>query len=92
MTKGILLLVQFLQLINLIVTGVDNGSEELKSVEQNDYYKNKWTFLPDIIHERSWHTAVSMGNKMFIIGGYKTVSCELLMTVILKNSQYRIIH
>ena len=47
MTKGILLLVQFLQLINLIVTGVDNGSEELKSVEQNDYYENKWNFLPD---------------------------------------------
>ena len=39
--------------------------------------KKKWTYLPDMIEERSYHAAVSVGNKMFIIGGYRSTSCEV---------------
>ena len=30
-----------------------------------------------MIEERSYHAVVSMGNKMFVIGGEKTKSCEV---------------
>ena len=57
----------------------DYGS--LKSVESYDYHEDKWIFLPDMIFERCGHAAVSMGNKMFIIGGFDegiyTLPCEV---------------
>ena len=49
----------------------------MKSVEKYDYYENKWTFLPDMNKERSQHAAVSMGNKIFVIGGCYTTSSEV---------------
>ena len=27
--------------------------------------------------KRSWHASASMGNKLFVIGGKKSISCEL---------------
>ena len=60
----------------IVVTGGDIDNEALKSVEAYDYYENKWTYLPDMIEERRLHATVSMGNKMFVIGGYKISSCE----------------
>ena len=63
----------------IVVTGGDDYDEddELKSVEQYDYFEDKWINLSDLIEERSCHAAVSMGNKMFVIGGYWTTSCEV---------------
>ena len=54
---------------------------QLKSVEAYDYHENKWTYLPDIIKERYCHASVSMGNKMFVIGGKLTASCEVFDSV-----------
>ena len=56
----------------IVVTG-----NYLKSVEAYDYYENKWTYLPDMNKERSCHASVSMGNKLFVIGGYSNTSCEV---------------
>ena len=39
------------------------------SVEAFDHHENKWTYLPPIPYGRHDHGAVSMGNKMFLIGG-----------------------
>ena len=50
----------------LVVT----GGAFTNSVEAYDYYENKWTYLPDMIEERHYHASVSMGNKLFVIGGY----------------------
>ena len=33
--------------------------------------------LPDMIERRYRHASVSMGNKIFVIGGYKTSNCEV---------------
>ena len=44
--------------------------DELKSVETYDYYEDKWTYLADMIEQRSDHAAVSIGNKTFVIGGF----------------------
>ena len=50
----------------------------LKSVEAYDHHEDKWNFLPNMQFERCGHTAVSMGNKMFIIGG---VNEKFMMTI-----------
>ena len=52
-----------------------------KSVEAYDYYENKWNYLPDMIEKRGSHASVSMGNKMFVIGGYNTLTCEIFDSV-----------
>ena len=55
--------------------------EYLESVEAYDHHKDKWTFLADMKFGRYGHSAVSMGNKMFIIGGFGqvfiTLPCEV---------------
>ena len=62
----------------IVFTGGENFVKgELNSVEAYDYHENKWIYLPDLIEERSNHAAVSMGNKMFVIGGYYTTNCEV---------------
>ena len=61
----------------IVVTRGVSKCLRLTSVEAYDYYKNKWTCLPDIIEKIFSHAAVSMGNKMFIIGGENTPSCEV---------------
>ena len=49
----------------------------LKSVEAYDHHENKWTNLLDMIEARCNHAAVSMGNKMFVIGRAYTTCCEV---------------
>ena len=63
----------------IVVTGGYDYKQgtELKSVEAYDYYDNKWTYLPDMIEERYGHASVSMGDKMFVIDGKLTASCEV---------------
>ena len=47
------------------------------SVETYDYHDNKWNYLPSMTDRRYGHSTVSMGNKLFVVGGYKTSSCEV---------------
>ena len=61
----------------IVVTGGVYNWNELKSVEAYDYYENKWTYLPDMIEERFYHAAASMGNKQFVIGGDINTNCEV---------------
>ena len=61
----------------IVVTGGDNNWDGIKSAEAYDYYENKWTYLPNMIEARCQHAAVSMENKMFVIGRRKTLSCEV---------------
>ena len=49
----------------------------LKSVETFDYYENKWIYLPDMIEKRNDHASVTIGNKLFVIGGYRMATCEM---------------
>ena len=53
----------------------------LKSVEAYDYHENKWTYLPDMNCARFFHGSVSMGNKMFMIGGTMTKTCEVFDSI-----------
>ena len=58
----------------IVVTG---GCFYSYSVEAYDYYENKWTYLPHMIESRNSHASVSMGNKLFVVGGEHTSSCEV---------------
>ena len=61
----------------IVVTGGESDWSTLKSVEAYDYFENKWTYLPDMIEERYYHASVSIGNKLFVIGGVCPISCEV---------------
>ena len=41
----------------------------VSSVEAYDYHENKWSSFPSMLTPRENHTAVSISNKMFVIGG-----------------------
>ena len=61
-----------------IVVSGGLGYSKLKSVEVYDHYENKWSYYPDMLEARHGHSAVSMNNKMFIIGGIiSNNSCEV---------------
>ena len=62
----------------IVVTGGVNYLSRFKSVEAFDYCENKWTYLQDMNEKRSNHAAVSIGNKMFVIGRAYSTSCEVL--------------
>ena len=49
-----------------------------KSVEAYCFHENKWTRLPDMLNERSFHGTVSIVNKLFVIGGDNSTTCEVL--------------
>ena len=62
----------------IVVFGGGNScSYATKSVEEYDNYENKLNYLPDMLEKRRSHSACSMGNKMFIIGGHSHKSCEV---------------
>ena len=48
----------------------------LKSIESYDYHENKWSLVPSMLKPRYNHTAVSLGNKIFIVGGCLN-TCEV---------------
>ena len=52
----------------------------LKSVVAFDYYENKWISFPSMLSPRRNHTSISIGNKMFMVGGYTTSSYKDLNT------------
>ena len=55
--------------------------QSMKSVEAYDYHENKWTYLPDMIKDRCNHATVCVENRMFMIGGWSTGSCEVFDSV-----------
>ena len=51
---------------------------QLNSVEAYDHHENKWYYYPRMLETRRNHTAVSIKNKMFVIGGEQNNnSCEV---------------
>ena len=62
----------------IIVSGGALGSRESrKTVETYDFFTNVWSPMPDMLEARSHHASVSIGHKLFMIGGTSTNSCEM---------------
>ena len=64
----------------IVVSGGYNTGN-LKSVEAYDYHENKWTCSPDMINKRACHGQVSMGNKLFVLGGFYEFTCEVFDSI-----------
>ena len=58
-----------------VISGGYKARDFVTSVKAYDYHENKQTFFSQSsLQKRGYHSAVSMGNKMFVIGnhvGYK---------------------
>ena len=54
--------------------------DKLKSVEVYDHHENKWLYFPCMLTPRINHSAVSISNKMIIIGG-SSCNCEVFDSV-----------
>ena len=52
-------------------------SSFLRSVEMYCSFGNKWTKFPDMLGGRVDHGSVSMGNKLFVVGGLNLTCCEV---------------
>ena len=48
--------------------------ENLNSIEIYDFHENKWSYFPSMLSSRNNHSVVSIGNKMFMIGGSRDYS------------------
>ena len=71
----------------IVVTG-GNGQRR-HSVEAYDHYLEKWTYMPDMRQSRFCHGSVAMGNKLYVIGGSVTSSCEVFDKVSNKFSNIK---
>ena len=59
----------------IVVTGGYSYSFTFNSAESYCFHKNKWTNFPEMLEKRAFHATVSMGNKLFVVGGdYKNDS------------------
>ena len=61
----------------IVATGGENYKGTLKSVESYDHYKKKWTSLSDMIGGKFEHSAINMGNKLFVISSVSYTSSEV---------------
>ena len=66
--------------------GRDNNLQTLKSAEYYDVSVGEWKFSANMIHGRCFHSAVAYQDKIFVIGGSKTIgtirnSAEMLDTI-----------
>ena len=61
----------------VVATG-GNIAGGLNTVEAyDDHHENKWNSLPGMIEAMYNHSAVSMGNKLFVADGNNTDDCEV---------------
>ena len=62
----------------------DYNQKLLDTVEAYDHHEDKWSYFEPMLSQRSNHTAVSISNKMFMIGGndqcFRT-NCEVFDSV-----------
>ena len=50
---------------------------KMKSIETYDHYLNKWLLLADMQTARIEAEAITKGNKLFVLGGFLEVKCEV---------------
>jgi len=50
--------------------GSQAGATILRSVEALDLEHHRWVPMPDMLTPRRWHASVSIGNKLYVLGGF----------------------
>ena len=60
----------------IVVSGGYNN-RRLNTVEAYDHVANTWTNMPNMVEERYYHKSVAVKNKLFLIDGDRTKTCEV---------------
>ena len=60
----------------IICSGGFGGFPDVRTVEVYDPCANQWLEMPDMLEGRSDHASVSIGNKLYVVGG-TTTECEV---------------
>ena len=62
----------------IVVSGGCNNPEgSLSTVEAYDHVADSWSFMPNMIQARFEHKSVAVKNKLFVVGGWETTTCEV---------------
>ena len=48
-----------------------------RGVEIYDFFANRWSPMPNMLQRRTNHASIGIRNKLFIIGGSRTNTCEM---------------
>ena len=57
--------------------GYNDDHTRLNSVEAYDHVDDSWSCIPNMIETRFVHKSVAIRNKLYIVGGWTTRSCEV---------------
>ena len=61
---------------NIVVCGgYDNP--RVNTVEAYDHVADRWSYMPNMIEGRFYHKSVAVKNKLFVVGGIRSTSCEV---------------
>ena len=58
--------------------GYVNANDHSNTVEAYDHVANTWSSMPNMINSRHCHSLVAVRNKLFVFGGWRTETCEVL--------------
>ena len=61
----------------VVVSGGEGRRRTSKTVEAYDHVADKWSYMPNMIKRRIRHKLVAVNNKLFVVGGLSTKSCEV---------------
>ena len=61
----------------LVISGGWDPHNMLNTVESYDAVADAWTSMPSMIEQRYDHSLVVVNSKLFVIGGFQTVTCEV---------------
>ena len=63
----------------IVVSGGNTqvGNLGSNTVEAYDHIADKWSYMPNMIERRSCHKSVAIKNKLFVVGGRDTKTCEV---------------
>ena len=61
----------------IVVSGGFGQNETLNTVEAYDYVADSWSHMPNMIETRARHKSVAIKNKLFVVGGIYSTTCEV---------------
>ena len=63
----------------IVVTGGNTrgGNDVSKTVTAYDSVGDKWSYMPNMIESRVQHKSVAINNKLFVISGHNSTTCEV---------------
>ena len=61
----------------VVTGGCNNDNGFLNTVECYDHVADSWSRMPNMIEKREYHKSAAIKNKLFVVGGRWTATCEV---------------